>query len=419
MQKEYYHGRVSSPLPALRANLDFMPSPVPDRPGLLLRDPFHYSESVIIIPPPLVPLLALFDGQHAELDLHETLVRMTGDLRVGEIVRHVVDTLRQGGFLQDEVLDRLKEARHRDFAAASAREPVHAGSAYPAEAPALRETLGRYLDGAAAPSADGLVGIAAPHVSPEGGWRSYRAAYAALAPAHADRTFVILGTSHYGEPERFGLTFKPYLTPLGATTVDREVVETLVAEGGPAVTVEDYCHAVEHSIEFQVVFLQYLFGPALRIVPVLCGPFARGTTVDRLPEEDAGVGRFLAALSALATRGRGHLLWVLGVDMAHVGRRYGDRFVARTRTPEMEDIEERDRRRIERMSAGDAAGFWELVREGQDRLRWCGASPIYAFLRAVAGARGELLHYEQWNIDRESVVSFAGLAFREASPKRS
>ena len=34
---------------------------------------------------------------------------------------------------------------------------------------------------------------------------------------------------------------------------------------------EDYCHAVEHSIEFLVVFLQHLFGSDIRILPVLCG----------------------------------------------------------------------------------------------------------------------------------------------------
>ena len=77
-----------------------------------------------------------------------------------------------------------------------------------------------YLDGAAAPGAsaadaNGLFAIAAPHVSPQGGWRSYRAAYASLRPEHSSRTFVILATSHYGEPERFGLTRKNFRTPLG------------------------------------------------------------------------------------------------------------------------------------------------------------------------------------------------------------
>ena len=36
---------------------------------------------------------------------------------------------------------------------------------------------------------------------------------------------------------------------------------------------EDYCHASEHSIEFQCVFLQQaLAGGDFKIVPILCGP---------------------------------------------------------------------------------------------------------------------------------------------------
>ena len=35
-------------LPRLRAGLDIFPSPVPERPGLLLRDPFRYTEEIII-----------------------------------------------------------------------------------------------------------------------------------------------------------------------------------------------------------------------------------------------------------------------------------------------------------------------------------------------------------------------------------
>jgi hypothetical protein len=77
----------------------------------------------------------------------------------------------------------------------------------------------------------------------------------------------------------------------------------------------------------------------------------------------------------------------------------------------MESVASRDRQRIDRVLEGDAAGFWELVLEGQDRLRWCGASPLYTFLAAVRPGPARLLRYEQWNIDPESVVSFAGLAF--------
>ena len=71
---------------------------------------------------------------------------------------------------------------------------------------------------------------------------------------------------------------------------------------------------------------------------------------------------------------------------------------------------------IERVEEGDAGAFWELVRENGDELRWCGASPLYTFLRsAPPGARGAVELYEQWNIDEASVVSFAALTFSRGS----
>ena len=261
-----------------------------------------------------------------------------------------------------------------------------------------------------------MFAIAAPHVSFEGGWRSYAAAYSALPQDAAGRTFVVLGTSHYGAPERFGLTRKAYVTPYGEASVDTAIVDRLAAAAGGAAVVEDYCHAVEHSIEFQVVFLQHLYGPGVRVVPVLCGPFAEATRGGGLPEDDDGVARMLGALAELHEREGDRLAWVLGVDMAHVGRRYGDELEARAGEGALVSVEERDRRRISALLAGDPVGFWDAVRENEDDLKWCGAAPLYAFLRAAAPRRAALLRYEQWNIDPASVVSFAALAFgREAA----
>jgi AmmeMemoRadiSam system protein B len=185
-------------------------------------------------------------------------------------------------------------------------------------------------------------------------------------------------------------------------------VDRLERKGGPVVRSEDYCHAVEHSIEFQVVFLQHILGPEIRILPILCGPFPQRAR----PEDDEGVRRFLDVLSELAVREEDRLFWVLGVDMAHMGRRYGDPFGARADGGEMAAVAERDRVRISRLESGDAEGFWDLVEgKGDDDLKWCGSSPFYTFLRAAGSLRGELLRYEQWNIDSESVVTFAGMAF--------
>jgi MEMO1 family protein len=391
-------------------DLDFMASPVEDRPGLFIRDPYRYTEAMVIIPPALVQCLELFDGEQTDLDLRAELVRLTGDFDVSELQSHLVDTLSAGGFLEDDVYSGMRDARHRAFAACPRREPAHAGSAYPGETDHLREALGRWMDGAPA-AAGGLVGIAAPHVSPDGGYEAYRAAYGALGPEYRDRTFVVLATSHYGEPERFGLTRKPFVTPLGESPTDTALADRLERDGGAAVTMEDFCHSFEHTVELQVLFLQHVFGPDIKILPVLCGPFARSVYAGGRPEEDENVRRFLGALGEMAAREGDRLLWVLGIDMAHMGARYRDRFEAVAGQGLMLEVERRDRARIERAAAADAAGYWELIQENHDDLKWCGSSPLYTFLRAVPGARGSLLRYDQWNIDPASVVSFAGMTF--------
>jgi AmmeMemoRadiSam system protein B len=407
-------------LPRLR-NLDFLPSPVPDRPGLVIRDPFQYSDATLIIPPGLVTCLEFFDGEHSSLDLREYLVRATGDLEVGEIEQHLLDTLSTAGFLEDESFLRVKAQAERAFAEASIREPAHAGSGYPDEKSELIRTFNEYLSphittpptlNRDPQGADRRVtAIAAPHVSPFGGVDAYRAAYSALSPADADRTFVILGTSHYGEPDRLGLTRKPFATTYGETIPDTALINEILAKAGDAAAMEDYCHAIEHSIEFQVVFLQHLFGPKIRIVPILCGSYANSIYRGGAPESNDQVHRMLGALGEIAAREGDKLLWVLGVDMAHMGRRYGDPFSAVAERGEMEEVALRDRARMDRMESGDPSGFWDLVQQNHDDLKWCGSGPIYTFLKAVPQARGRLLRYQQWNIDDQSVVSFAGMSF--------
>lgn len=390
-----------------------MPSPSPEQPGLLVRDPFRYSPAMLIIPPALVPSLVFFDGEQTDLDLKADLCRRTGQLISDDVIREFAQALESQGFLETEEYYQMRETRQREFRDAPERAPNHAGSAYPDQPEVLRSQFREYLGLAenSRPEAKDVIGLAAPHVSPFGGAKSYGTAYARLAPSLAEKTFVVLGTSHYGFPERFGLTRKPFVTPLGRLEVDLPLVNWLAGQAGDAVLMEDYCHAIEHSIEFQCVFLQHALGPSVRILPILCGPFFESLATGSPPESHAGVERFLSALGELAEREASRLFWILGIDLAHIGRRYGDRSAVRAGEGHMEAVERQDYERLARACAGDHQGFFELVHPEQDRLRWCGYSALYTFLKAVPAARGSLLHYEQWNIDPESVVSFAALEF--------
>lgn len=396
-------------LPRLRSDLDFMPSPLRERPGLLMRDCFGYSDATLVIPPLLVRCLSFFDGIRTSFDLEAEFHRLAEGADIGYAAQLFVDRLSEAGFLEDEIYARLREDCHSSFRLSAVRKPSHAGKSYPADVDSLQRVMKNYLGDETAVAPSGLIGIAAPHASPEHAWQSYRAAYQWLTPDVRDRTFVILGTSHYGEPDRFGLTRKPFETPFGKTRIDDALLAGL--ENQPAVIMEDYCHAVEHSIEFQVVFLQSIFGPDVRILPILCGSFARSIDNGGLPENSDHVKRFFGALEKIAGRESDRLLWVLGIDMAHMGARYGDKFAAQADTDEMARVEQRDMQRIERINQSDSRGFWELVKENREDLKWCGSSPVYTFLKAVPQAHGSLHRYQQWNIDEQSAVSFAGMSF--------
>jgi AmmeMemoRadiSam system protein B len=395
-------------LPRLRLDLDIMVSPIKDRPGILMRDTFKFSDATLIIPPSLIQSVSCFDGSRTDADLKEELARSVAKEEINVVADQLIAALGNAGFLEDETFWNLKQKRLSAFAASPVREAAFAGSAYPAELEPLKSVMQRYL-GPAASTKRGTIGIAAPHVSLEGGWECYRAAYRVLPPGLEDSTFVVLGTSHYGQPDKFGLTRKCFETPFGTTRIDEALVDELALQ--PAVLMEDYCHAVEHSIEFQVLFLQSILSPEVRILPILCGSFGRHFDNRGLPEDDEGVKRFIARMGEIAEREKHRLFWVLGVDMAHMGMRYGDRFSARAEQDEMTFVRQRDMGRIDQMNAADAQGFWELVRENGDDLKWCGSSPIYTFMKAVPRARGALHRYEQWNIDEQSVVSFAGMSF--------
>src|SRR5258708_35327411 len=125
------------PIPRLRRGLDGLPSPWPDRPGILLRDAFLYSDTMLLISPIMAFALHYLDGEHSELDLQEMLTRTTGRSFPSEAVRNFVQSLQSQGFLETDEFFALRDARHAEFRKAPARNPVHTANAYP------REQIGR------------------------------------------------------------------------------------------------------------------------------------------------------------------------------------------------------------------------------------------------------------------------------------
>jgi predicted class III extradiol MEMO1 family dioxygenase len=99
-----------------------------------------------------------------------------------------------------------------------------------------------------------------------------------------------------------------------------------------------------------------------------------------------------------------------------MGRRYGDPFAVDASVGPMLEVERRDRERLARICEGDLKGFIDLVQPVTDDLKWCGTTPLYTFvasMKPVVNIQGHVLHYQQWDIDPESVVTCAGIEFFE------
>lgn len=396
---------MSAVLAPLRRNLDALPSPDPDQPGLILRDSFGYSDRVLVIPPQLVRALQFFDGSSTENDLREWLVRASNSFDVGPQMQSLIGVLSESGFLENDVYFGMRDEAHKEFADSPVRPAAFAGGAYPECPEDCRRYLDQFLEGLEPlPESTGkLVGIAAPHVSYEGGWECYRDAFTALREMGPDRTYVILATSHYGEPEKFGVTRKPYQTPLGETTPANELLDELKAIAPDVLIEEDYCQVMEHSAEFHILWLQHLFGGNVKVLPILVGScFADA------PETNPKLKAMFDALAALAEKHGDKLGWVLSIDMAHMGPRYGDEVEYAEGDAR---IEQQDDLRVKALAEGDIAEFWKDVRLNDDPWKWCGSAPLYTLYKAVPGVKAEMLRYGHWGIDEVSVVSFAGMRF--------
>lgn len=404
-------------LAPLRRDLDFFPSPDRSTPGLVIQDRNRFSDHQIIVPPLLVQVLDMFDGQNTDLDLRVALTRLTGEVDTSDLANQLQSALTQAGFLEDDNYEALREARLREWRAADVLPHSHSGPLnYPEDPAALHTQFDNWFQSVPTAAAKPLRAIASPHASPGAAKRSYANAYKALAQSlskeqAAEKTFVILGTSHYGDMDRLGVTRKDFETPIGRAKVNQKLLNELKSEAGPGIADEDYFFSLEHSVEFQVVFLQYLYGPDVNILPILCGSYAKSIYRGGPPEKADEVRQYIDALKSLETKHGNNLVWVLGVDMAHVGKRYDDDRPYTAHAGAMVDVEHQDRRRITALNDGDTGEFWAQIQENQDPLKWCGSAPFYTFLRAMPSARGELLDYEHWQIDPQSVVTYGAIRF--------
>ena len=288
-----------------------------------------------MLPGALLDLVSLFDGEHPIEAIRDVLRRRHGEAPSVEQIMTLVEQLDAAGFLESERFAARRRATEDAFRQSPIRPAAHAGGAYAGEADALRAQIAGFFahaDGpgtpaaAPAPRPGTLSALIAPHIDFHRGGPTYAWAYQEVLERSDADLFVVLGTCHAGMADPFAVTLKPYDTPLGPVAVDRDFYDALDRRAGQDLLASEPAHRAEHSIEFQAVMLQSLLGGRrpFTILPVLASYLHEAVWAGAEPEGDPRVPRFLDALRETIAASTRRVCLVAGVDLAHVGPRFGD-----------------------------------------------------------------------------------------------
>lgn len=403
--------------PKLR-NIQAVPAEISGQRVLVFQDPERITPDAVAVPIELAPILQYFDGSNTVLDIQAGLMRKTGQLIDSEQIQKIVQDMDEVFLLESERFFAHVRKIMDDWEGSSARPAAMAGSAYPADPGTLSGLLdGFYTDPAGPgapgePASDDLKGVLAPHIDLNDNGPCYAHAYKALAERTKAETFFILGTAHSEAAQTFIFCEKDFETPLGKAETDRAFIELVRRRLADRSDRTDMAHRLEHSIEFQVVFLQHLFEGKknFRIIPLLVGSFHHLIVSGSPPNKDPLVTDFIRAVRETIDEKGKKVCFVTGGDLAHLGPRYGDRD---TYAPIRErEIFEEDRKMMEPLTNGDPEGFFKSVADTGDRRRICGVSPLYTMLALIKPEKGEMLKWSCW-FDKMtgSAVSFASMAF--------
>ncbi|HEB66658.1 MAG TPA: AmmeMemoRadiSam system protein B [Gammaproteobacteria bacterium] len=184
------------------------------------------------------------------------------------------------------------------------RQPAVAGMFYPADPDELKQVVDGYLQEALARQ-ENLTEVPKAIIAPHAGYvysgPVAASAYARLIPARDQiRRVVLLGPSHRVPFRGLATTSATHFqTPLGVIPVDRETLERL-ERAFPQVVRLDEAHAMEHSLEVHLPFLQEVLDSFV-LVPLVVG--------DATPQE---VSEVLESLW-----GDPHTLFVISSDLSH------------------------------------------------------------------------------------------------------
>ena len=432
---------IDPPLPRVR-HVDVIPVDHEGSRAFYVRDPQEFAPQPIMLGAAGLLVLTCLDGRHSMGQVRQVLrERLPGaDIDPAEIHR-LLRTLSRGCFLHDRVATERIALVSKEFARATVRPAWHAGKSYPDDAGELAAMFDRFFVEAqtAIPKAIEPAGVQAgadarltavmcPHIDLRAGGAIYPPAFAALAAAARDpepiELYVILGVAHHASVEPgagFAIaTDKDYATPFGQAPTGRGVIEEWSHRAGRDVTDRQALHRTEHSVEFPLLFLHYTETraalPPYEVVPVLLGsvdPYLHDGSDPLQAPEVAGE---LQALREAVTASGKRALYVLSVDLAHIGPKFGG--ADRVDDAGAAACEQADRALLDYAQRFDSTGFTRSLAACGNSRNVDAVSGLYSLYPLLDGdaRHGNLLAYGQnRQPDTGSLVSYASMAFYQST----
>lgn len=404
--------------PKLR-NINVFPVQSSGQTLLCLQDPQNISEKALFLSPPLYLIVSLFDGQHSILDIQAEYMRKFREFLYTEKLQEIISQLDEALFLEGERFQEALRQKEEEFKKASFREAVFAGKSYEGDPDKLKAQLEGYFEGENGPgslgqkkSTKGLKGVIAPHIDFQRGGSCYAFAHREIWEGNYSPCFVIFGTAHTPMKNPFCLTRKDFVTPLGTLNADKELVDAIQSRCPDDLFEDEGVQRSEHSVEFQCVFLRYLYPEpnSLKIVPILTGSFHEAIEKGISPMEIKPIRQFIDALrGAVSSLGR-EVCYIASADLAHMGLQFGDRDGVSEYG--LRVIAQEDQEMLEYAEKMDGEGFFSSISRERDRRKICGLPAIYSMLNTLEVKEGKLLKYGQaFTPETQSVVTFASLAF--------
>ncbi|HUT02414.1 MAG TPA: AmmeMemoRadiSam system protein B [bacterium] len=380
---------------------------------MCLRDPANMARDVVLLSPEAFNIVRMFDGSNSVVDIQAAYMRRTGSLLYSDKVKELVKRLDEAHMLQSASFELYKNGVEDEFIAAEVRRSFHAGRSYPADAEGVECMLSSVFLGEGGPgeipkigAGERLKGAVLPHIDLERGGRCYARGWHAAAAGCRARRFIVIGTGHFDLKLPLALTRKDFETPLGLVRTDKAFVDELAQKVGPRAFEGEISHRTEHSIEFQLLFIQYLFGPDIEVVPVLAIARQEPAWAERAFISPLAAD-FVSATRQLIDEAPGETFVVASADLAHVGPRFGDDMVVEITEESAELTKQKDLELLRLLEKPDIAAFANQVQSDGNARHICGFMPIL-LSAAITGGSFRLIDYSQ-AFDPMGTVTFASM----------